>query len=293
MKYISHLIIAGICFSVTATAQTNPARDTSWKGGMEIGFTAAQASFSDNWKGGGVNNLSILTYMNARAKYTLGKHSWENKFNVMYGMIKNQGEDLRKSQDLLLLTSDYNFRINPKLQAFGGITLQTQVANGYHFDKDSAGANTRTLISSFMSPGTLIEALGFKYTPVKFWWIKLGLGATRQTFMLNQDVYTATDKEVVSNVPRGTKVINEAGLQVQSEFAKEFHKNIRLTMRYLGFGPFNNLNSGFDSRFDVIATAKITKYISTNFTAISIFDKDQDNNWQLSQVFGVGFSYKL
>ena len=64
-------------------------------------------------------------------------------------------------------------------------------------------------------------------------------------------------------------------------------------MRYLGFGPFNNLNSGFDSRFDVIATAKITKYISTNFTAISIFDKDQDNNWQLSQVFGVGFSYKL
>jgi hypothetical protein len=260
---------------------------------MEIGFTAAQASFSDNWKGGGVNNLSILTYMNARAKYTRGRHSWENKFNVMYGMIKNQGEDLRKSQDLLLLTSDYNFKINPKLQAFGGITLQTQVANGYNFDKDSAGANTRTLISSFMSPGTLIEALGFKYTPVKFWWIKLGLGATRQTFMLNQDVYSATNKEVVSNVPRGTKVINEAGLQVQSEFAKEIHKNIRLTMRYLGFGPFNNLNSGFDSRFDVIATAKITKYISTNFTAISIFDKDQDNNWQLSQVFGVGLSYKL
>jgi hypothetical protein len=188
---------------------------------------------------------------------------------------------------------DFNFKINPKLQAFGGITLQTQVANGYNFDKDSAGANTRTLISSFMSPGTLIEALGFKYTPVKFWWIKLGLGATRQTFMLNQDVYSATNKEVVSNVPRGTKVINEAGLQVQSEFAKEIHKNIRLTMRYLGFGPFNNLNSGFDSRFDVIATAKITKYISTNFTAISIFDKDQDNNWQLSQVFGVGLSYKL
>lgn len=274
-------------------SQTSPARDTAWKGGMEIGFTAAQASFSNNWKGGGVNNLSVLTYLNARAKFTHGKHSWENKFNVMYGMIKNQGEDLRKSQDLLLLTSDYNFQINPKLQAFGGITLQTQVANGYNFGKDSAGATTRTLISSFMTPGTLIEALGFKYTPVKFWWIKLGLGATRQTFMLNQDVYTATGKEVVSNVPRGIRVINEAGLQVQSEFAKEFHKNLRLTMRYLGFGPFNNLSGGFDSRFDVIATAKITKYISTNFTAISIFDKDQDNNWQLSQVFGVGFTYKL
>jgi hypothetical protein len=292
MKYLSHTI-ACLLFTASASAQTTPARDTSWKGGMEIGFTAAQASFSDNWKGGGVNNLSILTYMNARAKYTRGKHSWENKFNMMYGMIKNQGEDLRKSQDLLLLTSDYNYQINPKLQAFGGITLQTQVANGYNFAKDSAGANTRTLISSFMSPGTLIEALGFKYTPVKYWWIKLGLGATRQTFMLNQDVYTATNKEVVSNVPRGTKVINEAGLQVQSEFAKGLTKNVQLTMRYLGFGPFNNLNSGFDSRFDVIATAKITKYISTNFTAISIFDKDQDNNWQLSQVFGVGFSYKL
>lgn len=293
MKYLPALFMALTGLPLTTIAQQTSARDTAWKGGMEIGFTAAQASFSNNWKGGGVNNLSVLTYMNARAKFTHGKHSWENKFNVMYGMIKNQGEDLRKSQDLLLLTSDYNFQINPKLQAFGGITLQTQVANGYNFGKDSAGAITRTLISSFMSPGTLIEALGFKYTPVKYWWIKLGLGATRQTFMLNQDVYTATGKEVVSNVPRGTRVINEAGLQVQSEFAKEFHKNLRLTMRYLGFGPFNNLNSGFDSRFDVIATAKITKYISTNFTAISIFDKDQDNHWQLSQVFGVGFTYKL
>lgn len=293
MKYPIICILTLIGVPLSGLSQTSPARDTAWKGGMEIGFTAAQASFSNNWKGGGVNNLSVLTYMNARAKFTHGKHSWENKFNVMYGMIKNQGEDLRKSQDLLLLTSDYNFQINPKLQAFGGITLQTQVANGYNFGKDSAGATTRTLISSFMTPGTLIEALGFKYTPVKFWWIKLGLGATRQTFMLNQDVYTATGKEVVSNVPRGIRVINEAGLQVQSEFAKEFHKNLRLTMRYLGFGPFNNLSGGFDSRFDVIATAKITKYISTNFTAISIFDKDQDNNWQLSQVFGVGFTYKL
>lgn len=293
MKQICTLSMAIIGLVQTAMSQSTNPRDTAWKGGMEIGFTAAQASFSENWKGGGVNNLSILTYMNARAKYTHGKHSWENKFNVMYGMIKNQGEDLRKSQDLLLLTSDYNFRINPKIEAFAGITLQTQVANGYNFGKDSAGANTRTLISSFMSPGTLIEAFGFKYTPVKFWWVKLGLGATRQTFMLNQDIYTATNKEVVSNVPRGTRVINEAGLQVQSEFAKDLHKNIQLTMRYLGFGPFNNLSSGFDSRFDVIATARITKYITTNFTAISILDKDQDKDWQLSQVFGVGFTYKL
>jgi len=281
MKYIHFFsgLIVGLPFFVSA--QETAPRDTAWKGGMEIGFTAAQASFSDNWKGGGVNNLSILTYMNARAKYTRGKHSWENKFNVMYGMIKNQGEIMRKSQDLLLLTSDYNFRIHPKFQTFAGITLQTQVANGYHFEKDSAGITRRSLMSSFMSPGTLIESFGFKYSPVKFWWIKLGLGATRQTFMLNQDIYDATSKEVISNVPRGKRVINEAGLQVQSEFAKELRKNIRLTMRYLGFGPFLNLSGGFDSRCDVIATAKITRYISTNFTAISILDKDQDKNWQL------------
>jgi len=283
----------GLVLSANIYAQEAKKTDTSWKGGMEIGFTAAQASFSNNWKGGGVNNLSVLSYINARAKYTQSKHSWENKFNVMYGMIKNQGEDLRKSQDLLLLTSDYNFRISPKFEAFAGITLQTQVAFGYEFGKDSVGLTTRKLISSFMSPGTLIEACGFKYTPVKGWWVKLGLGATRQTFMLNQEIYNSTEKEIISNVPRGKRVINEAGLQVQSEFARNLAKNVHLTMRYLGFGPFNNLSNGFDSRFDLIATAKITKYISTNFTAICIFDKDQDRLWQLSQVFGVGFSYKL
>jgi hypothetical protein len=269
-----------------------PADSSYWKGGIELGFNAAQATFSSNWKSGGTNNLSILSYINAKAKYTSGKHSWENKYNQLYGTIKNQGESMKKSQDLVLFTSDYNFSITPKLQAFAGITFQTQADRGYDFKTDSSGKPIKTLISGFLSPGQLIEALGFKYTPVKFWWIKIGLGATRQTFMLNQRIYDETGKDLISNVSRGQKVINEAGLQLQSELSKDLRPNIRITARYLGFGPFNYLEGGFDSRLDFMATAKLTKFLSTNLTAIAILDKNQDKNWQLSQVFGIGLAYK-
>jgi len=46
------------------------------------------------------------------------------------------------------------------------------------------------------------------------------------------------------------------------------------------------------SRLDFMATAKLTKFLSTNFTAIAILDKNQDKNWQMSQVFGVGLACK-
>jgi hypothetical protein len=263
-----------------------------WTRNVELGFSAAQATFSSNWKSGGTNNLSVLSYANLKGKYTRGKHSWEQKFNLLYGLIKNQGEMMRKSQDLLLITSDYNYAISPKLQAFAGVTFQSQADRGFEYKTDSTGSPVKTLISGFMSPGQLIEAFGFKYAPVPFWWVKFGLGATRQTFMLNQRIYAETGKELISNVPRGQKVINEAGLQIQSEFSKDVKPNIRITARYLGFGPFNDLEGGFDSRLDFMATARLTKFLTTNITAVAILDKNQHKNWQLSQIFGIGLAYK-
>jgi len=293
MKYLKTLFISGALFFFMAKLRADIPKDSSkWNGGFEIGFNAAQATFSNNWKSGGTNNLNVLSYLNAKGQYTNGKHSWENNYNQLYGMIKNQGEMMRKSQDLLLFTSDYNYVIAPKLQAFAGFTFQTQAYRGYDFDTDSAGRTIKTLISGFLSPGQLIEAIGLKYTPVKFWWLKLGLGATRQTFMLNQRIYAETGKELISNVARGKKTINEAGLQLQSELSTDLRPNIRITARYLGFGPFHYLKGGFDSRLDLMVTARLTKYLSTNFSAIAILDKNQDKNWQMSQVFGVGLAYK-
>ncbi|MEY3983884.1 MAG: hypothetical protein RL160_1443, partial [Bacteroidota bacterium] len=71
--------------SLKATAQKP---DSSvWTRTVELGFSAAQATFSSNWKSGGTNNLSVLTYVNLKGKLSSGKHSWEQKFNLLYGLI--------------------------------------------------------------------------------------------------------------------------------------------------------------------------------------------------------------
>ncbi len=285
-------MLASFTNGKTVKATTAKSDSSGWTRNVELGFSAAQATFSSNWKSGGTNNLSVLTYVNLKGKLSSGKHSWEQKFNLLYGLIKNQGEMMRKSQDLLLITSDYNFGISPKLQVFAGVTFQSQADRGFEYKTDSSGFPVKTLISGFMSPGQLIEAFGLKLSPVPFWWVKFGLGATRQTFMLNQRIYEETGKALISNVPRGQKVINEAGLQIQSELSKDLKPNIRITARYLGFGPFNYLEGGFDSRLDFMATARLTKFLTTNVTAVAILDKNQHKNWQLSQIFGIGLAYK-
>lgn len=266
-----------------------------WKYTFNAGLNFGAANFSNNWKGGGVSNYSIGTLLNATANYK--SHDsvirWDNTLNLQYGIMRNKGQSLRKSNDLIFFDSKLSYRINNKWNFFGGVNFLSQFANGFEYGTDQQGLETRKKISSIMSPGYLTESVGIEYKPASYFSARIGLGATRQTFVLNDAVYSVTDT-VRYGVKRGDKVRNELGFQLMMNFDKDIHKNINLKARYLGFYNYADLSwNKIDHRFDVIITAKITKYINVNFNAIFLYDFDQIDEWQHSEAFAIGIAYKL
>src|SRR5690606_25773012 len=83
-----------------------PTTDTTyWRNSFSGGANINQASFSDNWKSGGENSIALGLFMNGKFNYLKGKVSWDNEVQLKYGLLKNAGQDFRKSQDLIYLDS--------------------------------------------------------------------------------------------------------------------------------------------------------------------------------------------
>jgi hypothetical protein len=88
-------------------------------------------------------------------------------------------------------------------------------------------------------------------------------------------------------------------MQVQMGGSQDFGPNNRYTAKfnYLGFLPYQTYPALLDSRIDIGLSARINKYLSVNYTLISIFDKDLvpigASAWQNSWVFGIAYGYHI
>lgn len=296
MKKIA-IVFFALC-SLASKAQTSaaiePLPEKLWKKTAETSLNFSQASFSNNWQGGGTNNIAILATGNFTASYKKGKASWDNKANMQYGILKNKGEELRKSNDIIFLDSKYGHQLSKKWIAFGAINFMSQFDNGYTFTKDVHEATVKNKISAFMSPATITESFGIEYKPKSYFNARLGLGSTKQTLVLDQSLYNAVDT-IKYGVPVGKKVINALGFQLLGNYDKNIYKDIvNLKVRYVGFFNYDNLfkPDTWTHRIDFIATAKISKYINVTFNAVLLYDQNQSKNWQRSQIFGLGISFK-
>src|SRR5690625_3171908 len=67
-----------------------------------------QAAFS-NWMAGGVNSYALNAYLDYEFNLTKGRHIWDNRIYLAYGVVQNDGEDYRKSNDVIDLTSSYGY----------------------------------------------------------------------------------------------------------------------------------------------------------------------------------------
>lgn len=300
MKKIVTLI--ALAFSVSAFAQTPAPVDTAkvdtfkhWKSTFMFGINVGASNFSNNWQGGGVSNYALGSLLNAGAKYKSrdSLFRWENTLNLQYGVQRNKGQGMRKSADLIFFDSKLSGQFSKSWSGFFGLTFLSQFTRGYEYTTDVGGAELRNRISSFMSPGYLTEALGFEYKPAPYFSARIGLGATRQTFVLDQSLYSNVDT-VRYGVPVGKKLRNELGFQLLLDFNKDIFKNINLKARYMGFANYSTLSlNKIDHRFDVILTAKVNRFINVNFATIFLYDFDQVDTWQHSEVFSLGIQYKV
>ncbi|MGV3541018.1 MAG: DUF3078 domain-containing protein [Rufibacter sp.] len=285
-----HLLLLFLCLLGSfSLLQAQTVADTTWRRSFSTGLNLNQASFSDNWKGGGVSSIALNTFFNARADYKWDRISWDNSAQLQYGLLKNKGEGTRKSLDRIYLDTKYGVGYSNDWNAFASLNFLSQFTKGYEYDVDDAGSDR--LISNFLSPGYLTFALGAEYKPTPNFSLRLSPFAPRFTFLVDEDV--AQNERY--GVPEGDKVRAEilSGL-VQVDYQKDFAENLNWKLSYISNINYKRFSfKKIDHRINTVITAKITRYINVNLMGNFVFDRDQDEDVQYSQSLGLGVLYNL
>lgn len=315
MRYALLILLCIVSLSARGLSTTDSTQTADSlkviKKGAELGATTALSGTSPNWSGGAANNLSGNFYIRAFYNLKYKRQTWDNILKINAGAISstmtdnfgNKFRSTRKNMDNVFMDSKYGMSFEQLnwLSGFGGLNLQTQLLPGYTYSKDAGGREVKNLVSSFLSQGSLMSAIGFEAKPSERFYARLALFSLKQTFMLNQSLYAKRNQSTIAGVNKGQYIRSEQGFQIQTGFNREFNFNKQILIRtnYLGFIPYNYKRnpSPLDSRIDLGVTIKLTRYLNFNYTLISIFDKDLarpgENAWQNSWVLGLGFLYKI
>jgi len=266
---------------------------TKWRKSLKAALNLNQASFSSNWKSGGVNSIGFNGLFNYKASYKADHTSWDNEVDLLYGMVNNAGQGFRKTLDRIFIDTKLGKELNPKWGLFAATNFATQFGPGYKYETDANGVERGTLISSFLAPAFLTTSLGFEYHPSKQFKLRLSPLAPRLTFVRNSEQYTAVDPVAPYGVKIGEFVRYEwLAAQILAEYDKDIAKNVNLKFRYLLFSNLENLSlKAIDQRLDLSVTAKVNKFLNVNIGSIFLYDIDQDSGLQLSQAFSIGVLY--
>lgn len=262
---------------------------TYWTSEFSAGLNFNQAAFSGNWKAGGINSVAFSSIVAGRANYAKERITWDNEIELLFGIVNNQGEGARKSNDRIFLDSKVGYKLTDNWGIYSSLNFLTQFADGYQYNEDE----TKTLMSAFMAPAFLTSSIGLEYKPNQEFSLRIGPFSPRFTFVTDQNIYLTVPENY--GVPIGQTVRSEwLALQVFATYDKNITETLNLKSRYQLFANYETLEwKTIDHRLDITLTAKITNLVNVTFTSINLYDFDQDSGIQYSQGLALGILYKV
>lgn len=290
-------LLAGLLtmLSFLASAQVVKIDSTSnWKKAFKAGLNINQASFTSNWKAGGVNSIGFNGFLNYKANYKKDKNSWDNELDFMYGMVNNQGQGYRKTLDRIFLQTKYGRELNAKWSFTSSLSFLSQFAKGFSYAKDVNGVEQETLISDIFAPAFITSAWGFEYKPADYFKLNLSPFSPRVTIVAdNNGRFDAVSTTSPYGVVVGENTRFEwLAFQMVAEFNKDIAENVNLKWRYMMFANYETLEAKtIDHRLDLNLTAKVNRFVNVSLGGILLYDFDQDSGVQLSQAFSLGVLY--
>lgn len=298
VRFYSRCLFALILIAASFTAQAQIIRIDSlslWRKSFKAGLNINQASFSGNWKAGGVNSFGFNTMLNFKANYKKDKNSWDNEIDMAYGMVSNQGQGYRKTIDRIFLDTKYGRSLNKNWDFATSLNFLSQFARGYSYATNDAGVEVATLISDSFAPAFITAAVGFEYHPVEYFKVRISPIAPRVTLVKEVERFVTTENPTPYGVAPGDFARFEwLSAQILAEFNKDIMKNVNLKWRYVMYANYETLElKTIDHRLDVNITAKVNQFINVNVGGILLYDIDQDLGAQWSQVFSLGFLYTI
>jgi hypothetical protein len=310
LKPITTLTTAGKSLSVPLKIQTKThyLPLSYWSKKNSLGFDISEVAFV-NWSAGGTSSISGLFKGKFHRVYNRSNYNWSNELIIRYGLNKQDGIDLRKTDDAIHLNSTFGYRKDTLSNWFHSakFNFNTQFTNGYAYP------NTEKAISKPFAPAYIFMGIGaeninkeknrtFYISPFTF----------KTTLVLDQrladqgafGVVKATYDLDGNLISAGEQVKMELGFLITSKFKKEIFKNISLENRLSLYSDYVNRFGNIDIDCDLQVELVVNQYVKANIGAHVIYDDDikskreiagiqvtEGPKTQLRQAIGVGIEY--
>jgi hypothetical protein len=273
-----------------------------WRSRLIAGVNFNQASFS-NWQAGGASNIAWAWTLHGTFEEVQPTYIWRNTSLMEYGFIKQEGDDLRKSIDLIAFESLYTRRIDFYLKPYVSAMARTQLSHGRDYSEKTGSANGEPIFpvtSDFADPLYLAQSAGFGYILLP------GIMTTRFGFSVRETItdtfrgYARDDDEedlglefddcIANPDCDGIKV--ETGIESITEYARKFDKESAFTSRLGLFYAFQQLDE-LDMSWRNDLTIQTLGFLNVIFGLEFLYDQDVIDKLQMKQLLGVGVSYNL
>jgi hypothetical protein len=290
------VVLSLLMMTTVVNAQiVRPDTLSNWKKKLVFNLNVNQASFSSNWKSGGINSIGLNSLFNYKANYAKDLNSWDNEIDLGFGFVNNSGQGYRKTVDRIFLDTKYGYKISDHWHLFSSLNFLSQFSKGYNYVTDDTGEEQAMLISDFLAPAFITAALGFEYKPVEYFTVRISPFAPRLTIVKDPTRFTQT----VGPEPYGvdstkTTRFEWLSFQLMADFNKDIAENLNLKWRYVMYANYETLAmKTIDHRLDLMLNAKVNRFISVGLGGMLIYDYDQDSGVQLSQSLSIGFAYSF
>lgn len=295
IKHLSLLVIFTI-FSVLALAQEND-QDTvkNWNMGGTGSLTFSQVSFQ-NWAAGGENSYSLNGFVNMHANYKKDRLSWENSLDMGYGIVRQSGRGVRKSDDKLEVMSKYGYKTSSNWYYSGSFNFKTQFDKGYKYNEEEG---TKQQIADFMAPAYTLLSIGMDYKPSDAFSLMISPVTGKTTFVFDDSL----SRRGAFGVKEGKNIRNEFGGFFKISYNQDIWENVTLNTKLDLFSNYLKEPQNVDVNWEVLISMKVNEYLSANFNTALIYDDDinyvneqgevMGPRIQFKEVFGAGLSYKF
>ena len=279
-----------------------------WDKLAKVGFDMNQISFV-NWSSGGDNSISGLVKVDLGLKFTKGRLIWDTNLAVRYGLNKQEGREMRKTDDVLELNSTFGYKsgILSDWYYTSKLNYKTQFTEGYAYP------NIEQPISMFMAPAYLFLGVGAEYsepmTNMKFYIAPITLKSTfvMDETLANQGAFGVDEAVYDENgvlIRKGKNSRSEVGLLLSNEWKREIFKNITIDHKLTLYTDYVNGFGNVDVSWQISFDMKINNFVRANVGAQLIYDdnilnKREVNGEQIiegprvqfKQLLGVGLAY--
>lgn len=248
-----------------------------------------QAAFS-NWMAGGINSYSLNANVDYEFNLTKGRHIWDNRILLGYGMMRNEGEDYRKSNDVIDLTSSYGYEFYKDFYFAAALNFKTQFTEGFDYNvRDSISGDYKKL-SNLMAPGYLSFGLGVDYKPNENLQVNFHPLTSRFTFVTDKDLQYAGSYGLKDD---GDSYLYEFGAYLGARYKLNIMENISYDNRIGIFSNYLDEPFNMDVAYQGVLDLKVNRFISAQASINLFYDDDQIKRTQVKETLGVGLAYKF